>query len=242
MDDFYHDLLKKAHTFIENEQYQEAMEILEEEFIMPYIPKEYEVEMIAMYNTCRSALNASKKVKKYDEEDIETLLKGSFEEACQAVELLKKSNVRMHLDLIEAYLKNDPHFLVRTLLVEILIEQEVHDEITMDYDGLEICFSPSYVELPQDQDAFVEAVKIVCSYYENENPTFLQMCVETMMKEMYFRLPFALSEDEIYPFIYAVLLYVYKANEDKAGFEAMIHEKNLANYTGYDLLLYKYGI
>ena len=43
-------------------------------------------------------------------------------------------------------------------------------------------------------------------------------------------------------FIYAVLLYVYKANEDKAGFEAMIHEKNLANYTGYDLLLYKYGI
>ena len=112
----------------------------------------------------------------------------------------------------------------------------------MDYDGLEICFSPSFVELPQEQENFIEAVKIVQSYYENENPTFLQMCVETMMKEMYFRLPFALSEDEIYPFIYAVLLYVYKANEDKAGFEAMIHEKNLANYTGYDLLLYKYGI
>lgn len=242
MDDFYHEFLDKVHTLIEKEEYKEAIKLLDEEFIMPYIPKEYEEKMIEMYNYCRHEIKALSKEKKYDEEDIETLLNGSFEEACQAVELLKKSNIRTHLEIVETYLKNNPHFLIRTLLVEALIEQQVRDEIEMDYDGLDICFTPGFVELPQDQDVFVKAVKIVQSYYENDNPTFLQMCVETMMKEMYFRLPFALSEDEIYPFIYAVLLYVYKANDDKEGFKAMIHEKNLANYAGYDLLLYKYGI
>ena len=242
MDDFYHELLTKVNTCIEAKNYKEAMELLEEEFLMPYIPKEYEEKMIPLYNLCRHELNALKKEKKYDEEDIETLLFGGIDEACQAVEILKKSNIRNHIDVIESYLKDRPHFLIRTLLVEALIEQEVKDEIEMNYDGLEISFIPAFVELPWHQDAFVEAVKIVQSYYENENPTFLQMCVESMIKERYFALPFALSEDEIYSFIYAILLYVYKANEDKEGFETMIREKNLANYAGYDLLLYKYDI
>ena len=242
MDDFYHEFLNRVHTFIKEENYEEAKKLLDEEFIMPYIPKEVESEMIELYNLCTHELNAKKKHKKYDEEDIESLLQGSFEEACQAVEILKKSNLRSHLELVENYLKKEPHFLIRTLLIEALVEQQIHEEIQLYFDGLDVVFTPTYVELPQEQDALIEAIKKVQSFYENDNPTFLMMCVETMMKEMYFKMPFPLSEDEIDSFIYAVLLYVYKANDDKQGFIDMIHEKNLANCTGYDLLLYKYGI
>ncbi len=244
MDDgFYETLIHDVQTHMDHHEYAKAMALLEEEFSMPYIPKEYEEQLIPLYHACRSALNADKKVKsRYDEEDIETLLHGSLDEAFLGVEMLKSGNVRKHLDIVKAYLKHNPHHLIRTLLIECLIEQEVRDTFELDYDGLDISFHSEYVELPAQQDALIEAVRIVSSYYENENPIFLRMCVESMMKEMYFKMPFSLTEDEIYYFIYAILHYTYEANDDMEGFRRMIDEKKLANYSGYDLLLYKYGI
>ncbi len=242
MDDFYQTLISDVKKCMEQQEYAQALVLLEAEFVMPYIPKDIEEQLIALYNTCKSEVNATKTSRKYHEDDLESLLFGSLDEAFQAVEMLKASNIRKHLDLVKAYVKENPHYLIRTLLIECLIEQDIHDEIEMDYDGLDIVFTPSYVELPQQQETLALAIKQVQDYYENDNPTFLMMCVECMMKEMYFKMPFSLAEDEINHFVYAILLYVYKANDDKAGFEAMINEKNLANYGGYDLLLYKYDI
>lgn len=243
MDDgYYEKLLKDINENMQMNQYEKAMDLLAEEFRMPYIPKEYEERLIPLYNECKSELNASKVEHKYGEDDIATLLNGSIDQAFQAVELLKASNVRKHIDEVEAYLSNEPHFLIRSLLIECLVEQEIRDEIKINYDGLEITIIPSYVEMPNEQDAFVKAVKQVQDYYENDNPTFLMMCVECMIKEMFFKLPFPLADDEINYFIYAILMYVYQANDDKEGFKVFIHEKNLANYGGYDLLLYKYDI
>ena len=242
MEDFYETLISDVKQCMAMQDFTKALALLEAEFTMPYIPKEVEAQLIALYNTCKSEVNAMKTTRKYEEDDIEELLSGSLDEAFQGVEMLKASNVRKHLDIVKSYLKQEPHFLIRTLLIEILIEQDIHEEIELDYDGLDVVFTPSYVELPQYQEALGQAIQLVQSYYENENPTFLMMCVECMMKEMYFKMPFSLGEDEIMPFVYAILLYVYKANDDKAGFEAIINEKNLANYGGYDLLLYKYDI
>lgn len=242
MDNYYHNLIQDVKKRMSEQNYKEAIEKLEEEFSMPYIPKEYEDQMITLYNECRHEVQEKQETRKYSEEDIDTLLKGSIDEACQAVEILKGSNIRRHLEAVEWYLKEEPHFLIRTLLVEALVEQDIKEEIQMDYDGLEVCFTPTFVELPSQQETLKEAVNQVRAFYENENPSFLMMCVECMMKEMYFKLPFSLGEDEVKPFLYAILSYVYKANGDDEGFEAFIREKNLANSSGYDLLLYKYDI
>ena len=242
MDNYYHAFINDIKVLMEAGNYKDAVTKLEEEFSMPYIPKEYEEQMIALYNECRHEIQGKQETRKYSEEDIDILLKGSIDEACQAVEILKGSNIRRHLETIESYLKKEPHFLIRTLLVEALVEQDIKDEIQMDYDGLEVCFTPTFVELPSQQEELKKAVEIVRSFFENDNPSFLIMCVESMMKEMYFKLPFSLGEDEVDPFLYAILSYVYKANGDEEGFEAFIHEKNLANSSGYDLLLYKYDI
>lgn len=242
MDDFYQTLIQDVKTCMNEKDYTQALRLLEAEFAMPYIPKDIEDQLIALYHTCKSELNATTNHRKYDEEDVETLLFGSIDEAFQAIEILKASNIRKHLDLVKRYLEKQPHFLIRTFLIECLIEQDIQEEIALDYDGLDVVFTPTYVELPQQQEALALAIQTIQAYYENDNPTFMMMCVECMMKEMYFKMPFSLGEDEIKPLLYAILLYVYKANDDKAGFEAMIHEKNLANYGGYDLLLYKYDI
>lgn len=242
MEKYYEAFLKEVGSYIDNEQYTQALQKLEEEFAMPYIPKEYETQMIAMYQTCKAETKQEQVDRKYDEEDIETLLKGSIDEACQAVDLLKNSNIRKHIEVVETYLSDAPHFLIRSLLIDALVEQDIKEEIQLDFDGLEVHFNPSYVEMPQAQEYFIEAFKIVTDFYENDNPSFLMMCVETMLKEMYFRLPFALEEDEVQNFVYAVLEYVYEANGDRESFNQFIHEKNLANDSGFELLLCRYEI
>lgn len=209
---------------------------------MPYVPLEYEDTLTQMYLECRHELHVDNVQKKYSEDDIASLLKGSIDEAFSAVSILKESNIRRHLDEIDVYLSNNPHYLIRSLLVEALYEQDIHDEVHLDYEGMDVTFIPSYVELPQEQEYFVEAVKMVHEFYENDNPTFLMQCLECMMKEAYFRLPFALSEDEVKPFVYAILEYVYRAYGQFNEFKTFIHEKRLANCGGYELLLYKHDI
>lgn len=242
MDNYYEDLMNKIQEFIHKEKYIQANMLIETELNMPYIPTPYEERLQKLHTHCQSELKANTNKRKYDEEDIEKLLFASVEQATQAIEILRGSNIRNYLDMIQTYLSNSPHFLIRTLLIECLIEQDITSEISMDYDGLEVTFIPAYCELPQDQEVFMECIKQVNAYYENENPTFLKMCIETMLKEMYFKIPFTLVEDEMNCFIYAILEYVYQANQDIEGFKAFILEKNLANYSGYTLLLYEYNI
>ena len=87
MDTYYEDILKKVEALLEDAQYAEAYTILDEELSMPYIPREYEEPLIAYYNQCRS--ECKWKDTAVREEDIETLLKGSLEEAFLAIEQLK---------------------------------------------------------------------------------------------------------------------------------------------------------
>ncbi len=242
MENYYENLITDIKHNISEDKYTSANTLIEAELAMPYIPSEFEPQLHLLHKQCQGELRATTKQKKYDEEDLERLLFASVEEATQAIDILKGSNIRKHLQIVEKYLSKEPHFLIRSLLIECLIDQDISSEIHMDYDGLDVTFIPVYCELPQFQDTFNQAVEQVVSYYENENPTFLQMCIECMIKEMYFKMPFSLGEDEMNPFIYAILEYVYRANSDIDGFNAHVLEKNLANYSGYTLLLDEYDI
>ena len=106
MDTYYEDILKKVETLMKDAQFAEAYAILDEELSMPYIPREYEEPLIAYYNQCRS--ECKWKDTAVREEDIETLLKGSLEEAFLAIEQLKKSNIRNHMDAVADYLSPLP--------------------------------------------------------------------------------------------------------------------------------------
>lgn len=240
--DYYESLIIKVKELIQNEDYSEANSILKEELSMPYIPHTHEGVLQRLYKECETNLQVETKAKRYDDEDIEALLFGSLEEACIACEVLKGSNVRQHLEVIEKYLKGDPHFFIRAMLVEILSEQDIHDEIEMRYEGLDVTFIPSYVEAIIERETTKMMMQTLSDYFENDNPTFFAMCVECLAKELYLKLPFSIDEDEINYVLVAIIEYVFKANGEEEGYNRFISEKSLAMYSGYDLLLYTYGI
>lgn len=242
MDTYYEEILKEIAKLMEAKNYDEAYAILNDELSMPYIPKESEEKMIAYYNECRSELALNKVQRTYDEDDIAQLLKGSLEEQFAAVELLKNSNIRKHIKDVDSYLCDDAHALIRAYLIEALMEQNVSEEIHMKEHDMEITFIPCALDAPMDSEGAVLAAKTLCSWFENDDPSFLMMCMESLVKEAYLRMPFAIEEDEAMMIATAIVGYVFEANGDKSAFEAFISEKSLAQTGGFDLLLYKYGI
>lgn len=242
MEYYYEDILKQLHKLMAEHKEQEAYVLLEQELSMPYIPKDVEPKLIDLYNECRSALRAQKAQRSYDDEDIEALLNGSLEEQFMAVEQLKKSNIRNHLDVIEAYLCNDAHVLVRAYLIDAMMEQKLADEIHMKYNDMDISFLPCYIEAPMQSKGAVIAANALCEWFEDEDPIFLKMCIESLIQECYLHLPFNIDEDEGIPLALSIVYYVKTANGMQDSIEAFLKEKGLENEKGFALLLYKHGI
>lgn len=242
MDTYYDEILKEVAKLMEQQNYQEAFAVLEDELSMPYIPKASESALVALYNECRSILKLHKVERNYGDDDIEELLLGSLEEQFMAVELLKKSNLRQHLSEVEAYLCATPHILIRSLMIEAMMEQNLCEEIHLSYEGMEITFLPSYVEQPMDSDGAKLAVVTLREWWECEDPSFLTMCVETLIKELYLRLPFNLDEDEAIPLAKAIVSYVFKASDNKEAYLTFLKEQKLTQESDFELLLTKHGI
>lgn len=240
MDSYYEDVLKKIKDLMNNGEYAEANKLLEEELAMPYIPSDVEGELIQCYNECRSELRARTQ-KAYSEDDIEAMLAGELDEQFLAIEQLKKSNIRNYVDTIQDFLsQKNIHTLARSLLIEAMMEQNITDEFTCEINGLEVCFSPCAIEPVMECDGVNEAVMYLREWFENDNPTFTMMCVETLVKEAYLRLPFTIEEGEGKAIAAAIAHYVFAAYEEYEAWQSFCEEKNLAQYNGYELLLNTY--
>lgn len=242
MDTYYVEIIKEVKKLMSSGDYQEAFAVLEDELAMPYIPKESEQELVMLYNECRSELRAGTVERAYGIEDIETLLSGKLEEQFMAVELLKQSNIRQHISAIDAYLCGSPHILVQAMLIEALMEQNIAEEIHMRYEDMEITFLPCYIEPPMKAKGAQKAANQLCDWFENEDPSFLTLCMESLIKEAVLRLPFNVEEDEAIPLATSIVSYVYRASRDEEGFQIFLKEHALAQWCGFELLLDKHSI
>ncbi|MGL5541366.1 MAG: DUF3196 family protein [Erysipelotrichaceae bacterium] len=242
MDSYYEEILKELEALMRKQEYQEVYEILQDEFKMPYIPKESEDRLIALYHEVRGHLQKEPSEKVLDEEQLETMLFGSLEQALQVVTYLKERNIRKYGALIQSYFEKEPHYLIRALLIEALIDQNVQDTFRLQMDGMDIDFIPMYVEMPMEADGALACVQMLREFFENEDPSFLAMCIDTLIKELYFRLPMNLEEDEATPMALAVVEYVFQAHEDLDAFQDFIKKKNLDKSPRIALLLSKHDI
>lgn len=242
MESYYEEILKEIRKLMAEGNVPEAFAILEDELAMPYIPKESETQLIELYNECRAHLRSERVERSYDDEDVIDLLQGSLEEQFMAVELLKKSNLRNHLDAVRDYLCGEPDILVRSLLIDAMMEQNISEEMHTIEDGMEVTFLPSYIEAPMRAKGAMIAANTLCEWFEDEDPTFLKLCIESLIQEAYLHLPFNIDEDEGIALATAIVGYVYHAQRDESAFATFLAEKNLAQEAGFALLLNKHGI
>lgn len=239
MDQYYEEILLEIAKLMERKQYKEVYDLLEDEFKMPYIPLESETKMIEIYNDVRARLNQEKN-KRMDEDTLEETLHSSLEGAMQVVTYMKEHNIRKYSDMIRTYFVQKPHYLIKALLIEALIEQGVNEPFSTSVEGMDVEFIPAYIELPMEADGAQACIQILRTYFENENPSFLMMCIDTLIKELYYRLPMNLEEDEAEALAVAIALYVYDAHEDVDGKESFLEKVQNPMGSRLELLIKTY--
>ncbi len=242
MNNFYENLLSEIQKVMQDSDYELALKMIEDELKLPYVPQSVEEQLLLFQKECISQHKSLHHNTKYHVDDIASLLKSDVAKQFMAVELLRKSNIRNHMEEIEEYFNQNPDWMVRAFILECLIDQQVYEELHFQLDGMEITCIPSYLEKPVDQDAFAYFVNTFDSYFGNDNPNFVHLCMQSVVKEMYLRLPFMISEEEYDSVVFEVLKYVYHAMQEEEQFIAFISKKSLANTSGYTLLLYEYDI
>lgn len=241
MNGYYKEIFDEISELMNHGNKQQALNKIEEELRMPYIPADFENLLI---NLKKEYLEESESLSKQllTDEKLESYLFGNENQQLIAATQLASSNLRNYVGLVQRKLKENPHLVIRSLLIESLIDQQIQEEIVIEQDGMEIAFIPACIEMPMECEGTQLCVSLLKEWLENDNPSFLSMCLECLFKESYLLLPQNIETDESESIALAIVEYVYKANHAENDLNCLIKEKALAQNSSYELLLYKHDI
>ena len=159
-----------------------------------------------------------------------------------ALNQLQKANLRNYTELIQQVFDTHHDLTMESLLISMMIEQQINESFHLTRDGLDIEFVPAALEYPLESEGVIKAVELLREWYENDNPSFLNLCLDILAKECYLMLPMAVDEEDSLDLCLAVVHYVYQANGAEDEFKCFIAEKELAQTYSYELLLNKHDI
>lgn len=190
----YYDVLSYYIGFLkECELYEEAVNTLVEELSMPYIPYEYESRLNDLYDEILLLKQEANVVYEHkqriiSDQELELYLeKGLSEEvAMLALEQLSSSNIRRFLPMVKTFLKNPNRpSLEKSLLLEILKEQEVDEYLEIHKRGHLIETNPLYLESVVESLVYESVGGLLEKVIEPENPSLFAMCIEFLEFYLY---------------------------------------------------------
>lgn len=231
---YYDECFQKIEQLIQDEKYQEAIRLISEELSMPYVPMDVENKLREYLVQCPKP-SAHRDL---SDEEIEEWLFLDETHQLLAVQSLSKRNIRSFMDLVKDVFMNTTSDLVRIALLEQCILQQVQDECQMRVHGLDFTFIPAYLELPHESDGVIKAGEYLEEWLINENPSLLDICHQSLIKEAYLRLPLSVDEDESLELAVSILRYISQLMGCENEVNALLFEKNVAQIGQLELLLY----
>lgn len=168
----------------ELEKYEEAINIIVEELSMPYIPYQYETMFNAAYDDLllakQNAYYEGSIQHVFNEEDIVSILsRDDYNEELlyMALEQLESMNVRRILPAVKAFISNNdkPDF-AKSLLIEVMIDQEIDEEMSVVKNGISYDINPLYEPMVLTQEARGVIDQLLADVIENDNPSLYQLC------------------------------------------------------------------
>ena len=149
------------------EEFEEAINIIVEELSMPYIPYQYETVFNAAYDELLLAKQAASLTKKDTNEDL----------LYMAIEQMEGMNIRRMIVPIRQFIRdNDQPDFAKSLLIELMIDQEIDEDLEVVKKGVHYDINPSYAPMVLNQESGVEIYKLLMDALEDDNPSLLTMC------------------------------------------------------------------
>ena len=187
----------------ELEEFEEAIDIVVEELSMPYIPYEYETVFNAAHDELLLAKReANEWMERHNNafslEDMENILmKDILNEDLlyMAIEQMEGINIRRLLPAIRIFLKDSskPSF-AKSLLIELMIEQEIDEDMILIKNGIEYDINPSYAPLVLNQEVGGTILALLSEGIEDENPSLFCLCEQFLNYYLYLIYPKYINE------------------------------------------------
>lgn len=222
---------------MENGEYQKALDLIQAELDMPYVPRE-ELEVLKVYkDDCLS--NIDRPVHK---PDIESLIHGSMEAQEKAISLLKGMNLRLMEDEVQTLLNSDKLLdEMKGELIECLMEQKIDKTYKIRKSGLEITFVPSIIIPKDEDDTLLEIESLFDQWFSNDNPTFHRFCNRLLEQEVLENRPMDFVDCEALSIAKAIVRLVCEAFGQSDEFVLFMKDKQIEDVVEYPLLIERRG-
>lgn len=194
---YYEELIIKINDYIDNNELDIALRLINEELNMPYIPKDINNKLNELLVSIKDKDVDNYKSKVYDDQKLDDLLGGDNLNQLLGVNILIEKNLRDYKDIIDNYLLNGNNKQAKSLLIDALIRQEINDVYTIIKDDMQMEFNPRYCECIEETDSFILAYNKLKELYETDNPTYLKFGFDLLVKEYFEALPMTICEDEV---------------------------------------------
>lgn len=230
---FYEEMLQEVRRLMDQGQQEAAAARITAELAMPYVPPSVSQQLMDLQRQLhRNQADRDRPQVQLSLDQIEEGLKQDRQHQLQAVDALHQMNLRPHLEMIRDYLVRQPDPLASALLIDSLIEQQIGEELTLNRDGLSCTFIPRYQEGAAESDGFVQASAQLHDWFENEDPSFLHLCEQILIREAYLCLPLGFEREEGVLLAASCVRLVYLSLQDEAGWRqfCLQHQWNEAEF------------
>lgn len=127
-----------------------------------------------------------------------------------AIQSLKELNIRKYLDILVPFLaKHDKHPIVKTIILQLLVTNQVDLEIEVEKLGETIKVNPIKLVDPSLSPFTNQVLSILDEQLQNDNPTLYETAKEIWLQFLFVLYPFTLEEED--PSTYAATLHLYSA-------------------------------
>lgn len=227
--DPYQDVILTIRQRIDDGKLEEALRLLDEELSMPYIPPEVEGILRQLHAYVKAQQTPIPRASALTPSQIVAYLNGDDEHQLAAVVALSALNLRAQLPLINEAFEVLSTRILKSLLVNVCLEQALTEEFTFTDQGITYTFIPAALTAPQDSDGYLEAKAVLIQWLENDNPSMLMLALQQLDHTVLLKLPESVDADEALDLALDVLKPIYIQLADAVQWQQFLTEKGLAH-------------
>jgi len=234
---YYQSLLEQISKEIGENHFEAALQLIDEELSMPYVPAEIEKPLRDYRQICLEELPQPEKVP-----DLESLIQGNQSQQELAVMHLSKMNLRMYSNEVQTLL--DSTYLLDEIkgeLIESLMEQKIDTPYHIKKSGLEITFIPSAIRMTDEDDTVIQIQQLFDDWFSNDNPTFCRFCHRLLKQEILENRPFDFEELDPRAIAKSIVRLVSEAFGQLDEFTVFSEKKGLQDVAEQPLLIERRG-
>ena len=218
-ENYYTSLIGNIEKLIDQQQFQQAFDLINEELSMPYVPMDVEEKLNDLLLDVIPFVSKPKQEKIMTMEEIRLALKGNDENAYNALKCLMQVNIRHYLAVVgDALLDENINHMIKALLIELLKQQQVDHLFTVNEPQKSYQINPYYLPEALEQENII-LINDLLTKRINDNPSMLQMCQQTLVSVVYQKYPDLIQPDDVINITDSIVRYVFKAFDDTEGWQ-----------------------